>query len=160
MCPIGHFVSYSPTAVLILVWALSTLKRQWLTLKCLVGALLNSLVCEGVTRRFIPLRITGFWIGPSSSILEARKHSVSETGSVSVLRCWVRQKELTSITGPDDGQSKNAVILSIIYHRENPLESNSSHCYAFWNHFQMQWRSDTRPLFWVCYMMCKQDSKL
>jgi hypothetical protein len=28
-----------------------------------------------------------FWTFPSSGILETRKHDVSETGSVSVLRC-------------------------------------------------------------------------
>jgi hypothetical protein len=75
------------------------------------------------------------------------------------LLCWVPQKGLISITWPDNGQSPK--ILSIIHHHQNPVESTySSHCYTYWNHFQMQWRSDMSPLFWVCYMTCRQGRKL
>jgi hypothetical protein len=49
-----------------------------------------------------------FGLRPASGILETRKHNVSETGSVSILRWggrrhllyWVPKKELTSINGP------------------------------------------------------------
>jgi hypothetical protein len=93
---------------------------------------------------------------PSSGIIKARKHNVSETESVSVVRwggrhilCWVPQKELTrhSMCLPPHlrmerdpvsetlcfPKSENPVMLSVIHDRENPLEStfhivNSNHC--------------------------------
>jgi hypothetical protein len=37
--------------------------------------------------------LLGFEPGPSSDILKTRKHNVSETGSVSVLRCGGRQQQ-------------------------------------------------------------------
>jgi hypothetical protein len=110
----------------------------------------------------------GFGLCPSSSILETRKHSILETGSVSVLR-WGKTPTLLSPlerANPNHwtrqwAKSKNAVILSIMHHHQNPLESTySSHCYTDWNHFQMQWKSDMRPLFWMCYMTSRQDSDL
>jgi hypothetical protein len=53
--------------------------------------------------------IQNYWVFglfPSSGILGTRKHDVSETG------WWKR--------------SKNPVILNVIHHRQNPLESNCS----------------------------------
>jgi hypothetical protein len=109
-----------------------------------------------------------FGLFPSSNILETRENSISETSSVSILR-WGKTRTLVR---PSEGanlnhwtrwwtKSKNAVILSIIHHHQNPLESTySSHCYTYSNHFQMQWRSDIRPLFWVFCMTSRQDSKL
>jgi hypothetical protein len=41
-----------------------------------------------------------FWTFPSSGIPETRKHDVSETGSVSVLRWEGEKTQLISITGP------------------------------------------------------------
>jgi hypothetical protein len=99
-------------------------------------------------------RVLGLF--PSSGILESRKHAVSETGSLSVLKrggrhllSWVPEKELTSITGPDLAwglkeikfpkrhvfcfleyrtmeKVKKTAILSVILHRQNPLESTCS----------------------------------
>jgi hypothetical protein len=37
-----------------------------------------------------PSELLGFWTFPSSGILGTRKHYVSETGSVSVVRCGVK----------------------------------------------------------------------
>jgi hypothetical protein len=58
-----------------------------------------------------------FGLHPSSGILKnTREHNVSETGFVSVLRwgerhllCWVRYKELTSITGQTMSESESAL---------------------------------------------------
>jgi hypothetical protein len=53
---------------------------------------------EGFWRSCITHRITVFWTFPSSGVLETRKHDVSETGCVSVLR-W-KGGEYTYSVGP------------------------------------------------------------
>jgi hypothetical protein len=82
-----------------------------------------------------------FGLCPSSSILEIRKQCF-ETGYVSVLR-WGKTPILLSPSERANlnhwtrqwTKSKNAVILSIIYHHQNPLEyTYSSHGYTYWNH--------------------------
>jgi hypothetical protein len=82
-----------------------------------------------------------FWVFglcPSSSILETRKDSISETRYVYILR-WGKTPILLSRSERANlnhwtrwwTESKNAVILSIIHHHQNPLESTySSHCYT------------------------------
>jgi hypothetical protein len=70
----------------------------------------------------IPLNPQNYWVFgllPSSGILGTRKHDVSETGSVSALRCG--GKTPTQL-GPLDLTTKNPVILNVIHHRQNPLE--------------------------------------
>jgi hypothetical protein len=75
-----------------------------------------------------------FGLFPSSGILENRKDDVSETGSVSLLR-W-RGEKTPSQLGPLEKanlnhwlssgrwtKSKNPVILCVIHHRQNTLES-------------------------------------
>jgi hypothetical protein len=89
MCPIGHFVSYSPTAVF---WFLSEHCPPW------IGSGWHWSVWRGHCRTLWSVNespedsshseLLVFGLCPSSSILETRKHSVSETGSVSILRWW------------------------------------------------------------------------
>jgi hypothetical protein len=69
-----------------------------------------------------------FGLCPLSTILETRKHRVSETGSVSILR-WGKTPTLLSPSERADlnhwirwwTKSKNAVILSIIHHHQKPF---------------------------------------
>jgi hypothetical protein len=148
MCPIGHFVSYSPTAVF---WSFSEHCPHW-----------HWSVWKGI------VELSGLWTNhpkihptqnywvfglcPLPSILETRKNSILETGSVSILRWGKTPTLLSPLEGANLNhwtrrwtKSKNAVILSIIHHHHNPLESTySSHCYTYWNDFQMQWRSVMR----------------
>jgi hypothetical protein len=69
------------------------------------------------------LRITGFFERcPLSGILKNRKeHNILGTGSVSEMLCSFMFFRI-----PDDGQkSKNQVILSVIYHHQNPLDTTN-----------------------------------
>jgi hypothetical protein len=112
MCPIGHFVSYSPTAVF---WFLSEYCPPW---NCNGW---HWSVWQGHCRTLWSVNespedsshseLLGFWTCPLSSILEIENTAFwkldlfPSSGEGKHLLCWVPQKELTSITGPDDGQN-------------------------------------------------------
>jgi hypothetical protein len=169
VCSIGHFVSYSPTAVFWFMSEYCPLETAMADTEVFGRGIVE---LSGVWTNHPKIHPTqNYWVFglcPSSSILETRKYSILETGSVSILR-WGKTPSLLSPlerANPNHWtrwwtKSKNPVILSIIHYLQNPLESTYlSHCYTYWNHFQMQWRSDMRPLFWVCYMTSRQDSDL
>jgi hypothetical protein len=67
-----------------------------------------------------------FELFASSGTLEHRKHDVSETGSVSNLKGGGGDPNTVGFFRNSQLQSLDPVILSVIRHRQNPLESNGS----------------------------------
>jgi hypothetical protein len=69
----------------------------------------------------------GFGLFPSSGILGDVGHDVSETGSLSVFLSHLKTE-----TDPVSEKSKTPVILCVIHHHQNPLESTYSCRYTYW----------------------------
>jgi hypothetical protein len=92
---------------------------------------------HGWKQCFVKINMThihNYWVlglFPSSSILESRKHDVSETGSVSVLRR--RGEKIPTQLGPLETVNLNhwkpLLILCVIHHLQNPLESTYNKYY-------------------------------
>jgi hypothetical protein len=89
-----------------------------------------------------------FWTFPSSVILETRKHDVSETGSVSVLR-WKREKTPTQLglleranlshwtTSVRFTQLFNTMLLTFLTLKEKEICTSETSLYLYqtaWNH--------------------------